>query len=148
VFFFYQQKIISQHAENKEYHPICKVVILLIGKELIFILKQFSYLNLKKLGLTSKELFTVMNPGAVTVRMIYSNAISEPHLPVTENVAVQDNTVNKVILPGITSSRTRNPPEEWLPRMLQFARTLFIRYLPGITRSRTRNPSGGIVIPP
>jgi hypothetical protein len=29
------------------------------------------------------------------------------------NVAVRGNTVYKVILPGITSSRTRNPPEEW-----------------------------------
>jgi hypothetical protein len=40
---------------------------------------------------------------------------------VTANVAVRGNTVNKVILLGIASSRTRKPPEEWFsPRNHKF----------------------------
>jgi hypothetical protein len=61
---------------------------------------------------------------------------------VTANVAVRGNTIYKVILLVITTSRTRNPPEEWLLGKWQFAVTLSIRYviLPGISSSRTRNP--------
>jgi hypothetical protein len=62
-----------------------------------------------------------MNPRTVTARRISRNACCQPRLPVTANVAVRGNIVYKVILPGSTSSRKRNPPEELLPRMWQFA---------------------------
>jgi hypothetical protein len=80
-----------------------------------------------EIGLGSKELFRIMNPGTVTVRRISRNACCQPNLPVTANVAVRGNTLYKVILPGITSSMMRNSPKELLLRMWQFAVTLYIR---------------------
>jgi hypothetical protein len=93
-----------------------------------------SYLNLKKIGLGGKEFFRMKNPRTVTIQRISRNACCQPRLPVTANVAVRSN-------PGITSSRTRNPSEEWLPWMWQFTVTLYIRgIVPGITSSRMRKP--------
>jgi hypothetical protein len=87
----------------------------------------FSYLNLKKIDLGSKELFRIKNPVTVTAQRISHKASCQPHLLVPANVAVCGSTVYKVILPGISISRTRNPPEEWLPRKWQFTVTLDIR---------------------
>jgi hypothetical protein len=84
----------------------------------------FSYLDLIKIGLDGKKT-RIMNPQTVTVRRISRNTCCQPRLPVTANVAVRGNSVYKVILPRSTSSRMRNPPEEWLPRMFQFAVTLY-----------------------
>jgi hypothetical protein len=65
-----------------------------------------------------------MNPGNVTVRRISCWVSCQTRMSVTTNVAVHCNTVHKVILPGITSWRTRNPPEECLLRIWQFSVTL------------------------
>jgi hypothetical protein len=85
----------------------------------------FSYLNFEKIGLGSEKLFRIMNPGAITVQRISRSVSCQPRLPVTANVTVCRNTVYKVINPGITSSRTINPPEKWLLRRWQFAVTLY-----------------------
>jgi hypothetical protein len=63
---------------------------------------------------------------------------------VTANVAVRGITVYKVILLGITSSRTRNPPAEWIFRCELLAQGLEIHrrnsFPPGITITWTMNP--------
>jgi hypothetical protein len=62
---------------------------------------------------------------------------------VIANVAVRGNTVYNTILPGITSSRTRNPLEEWLFRRELPAQGLSHRrngFPPGLTSSWSRNP--------
>jgi hypothetical protein len=94
---------------------------------LFFFLMLFSYLNMKQIGLGGKELFRIMNPRTVTVQRISCNASYQPSLLFTANLAVRGNSVFKIILPGITSSRTQNPPEEWLPRMWPFAVFLYLR---------------------
>jgi hypothetical protein len=62
---------------------------------------------------------------------------------VTAYVAVCNNTVFKVILLGTTSSRTRNPKEEWLFRCELPSQGLGSQrrndFLPGIASSWTRN---------
>jgi hypothetical protein len=84
-----------------------------------------------------------MNPRTFAVRRISRNASCQPCFPVTTNVAVRGNNVYEVILPEFTSSKTRNPPEEWL-----FRRELPAKGLGGyrkngflllITSSETRN---------
>jgi hypothetical protein len=87
------------------------------GKDLFFILMPLLNINLEKIGIGSKELCGKMNPGTFTIWRI----------PVTSNVAGRRNTVFEVILPRITSSSSRNPPEECLLRMWQFAVTLYKR---------------------
>jgi hypothetical protein len=85
-----------------------------------------------------------MNPGTVTVQRISRNACYQPRLPDSAHVAVRGNTVYKVIHPGSTSSRTRNPPEEWLfRRELQAPGPGSHRrngFPLGITSSWARNP--------
>jgi hypothetical protein len=108
----------------------------------------FLYLNWGKLGLGGKELFRIMNPGSGTVQRISCNASCLPHLLVIAIVAVCGKTVytRKVILPGITSSRTRNPQEEWLPRMWQFAVTLYSNSS-GNNKLKDEESTRGMVIP-
>jgi hypothetical protein len=66
---------------------------------------------LETTALGGNELERIMNPGTVTVWRIFRNASCQPRLPVTANVAVLGNSVHKEILPGLTSSKTRNPPK-------------------------------------
>jgi hypothetical protein len=83
----------------------------------------------EKIGIACKELFRIRNPGTITVRRI--SCKGTPPSSYHEFGSSRLHCIQ-----GITSSRTRNPPQEWLPRMWRGNTCI----LPGITSSRTRNP--------